>query len=444
MNKELELLLTNKDYKKLKEELLNLNEQDIASIIQETREEEMLKIYRLLPKSVASEVFVNLPIELQQIFITKMSSDEAGALIEAIASDDATDLLDEMPAMMVAKILANTTKETRREINELLKYPEDSAGSIMTTEYLDFKVGSTVSSCIDKIRKEGKDKETINNCFVLSGTRRLLGSVEIKDLLLALSSEKIEDIMTTQDIYAMTTEDQESVALNFKKYDLLAMPVVDSEKKMVGIITVDDIVDIIDEEASEDIDKMAAITPLDKPYLSRSVFEIFKSRIPWLLLLMISATFTSMIIQKYETALASVVILTSFIPMFMDTAGNAGSQTSVTVIRGLATNEIKFKDTFKVLFKEARISILCGLTLALCNFAKLLLFDKVSITIALVVCLTLFVTIICAKIIGAVLPLLAKKLGFDPAVMASPFITTIVDALSLIVYFTIATMLLDI
>lgn len=444
MQKKLETLLENQEYKKLKEELLKLNEQDIAIILQEASVEEIFKIYRLLPKDIASDVFVNLPIETEQDLITKMTSEEAGSLIEDLASDDAVDILDEMPAMIVSKILANTTKETRKEINELLNYPEDSAGSIMTTEYLDFKIGDTIDLAIKKIKKEGKDKETINNCFVLSSTRKLIGSVEIKDILLASDNTKIEDIMDTNIIYCETLDDQEKVALNFKKYDLLAMPVVDSEKKMVGIITVDDIVDIIEEEASEDIDKMAAITPIDKPYLSRSVFAIFKSRIPWLLLLMISATFTSMIIQKYEAALASVVILTSFIPMFMDTAGNAGSQASVTIIRGLATNEIKFKDTLKVLFKEIRISILCGITLSLCNFAKLMLFDKVSVSIALVVCVTLLVTIIFAKIIGSMLPLLAKKLGFDPAVMASPFITTIVDALSLMVYFNVASLILGI
>lgn len=444
MQKKLETLLENQEYKKLKEELLKLNEQDIAIILQEASVEEIFKIYRLLPKDIASDVFVNLPIETEQDLITKMTSEEAGALIEDLASDDAVDILDEMPAMIVSKILANTTKETRKEINELLNYPEDSAGSIMTTEYLDFKIGDTIDLAIKKIKKEGKDKETINNCFVLSSTRKLIGSVEIKDILLASDNTKIEDIMDTNIIYCETLDDQEKVALNFKKYDLLAMPVVDSEKKMVGIITIDDIVDIIEEEASEDIDKMAAITPIDKPYLSRSVFAIFKSRIPWLLLLMISATFTSMIIQKYEAALASVVILTSFIPMFMDTAGNAGSQASVTIIRGLATNEIKFKDTLKVLFKEIRISILCGITLSLCNFAKLMLFDKVSVSIALVVCVTLLVTIIFAKIIGSMLPLLAKKLGFDPAVMASPFITTIVDALSLMVYFNVASLILGI
>lgn len=444
MQKKLETLLENQEYKKLKEELLKLNEQDIAIILQEASVEEIFKIYRLLPKDIASDVFVNLPIETEQDLITKMTSEEAGSLIEDLASDDAVDILDEMPAMIVSKILANTTKETRKEINELLNYPEDSAGSIMTTEYLDFKIGDTIDLAIKKIKKEGKDKETINNCFVLSSTRKLIGSVEIKDILLASDNTKIEDIMDTNIIYCETLDDQEKVALNFKKYDLLAMPVVDSEKKMVGIITIDDIVDIIEEEASEDIDKMAAITPIDKPYLSRSVFAIFKSRIPWLLLLMISATFTSMIIQKYEAALASVVILTSFIPMFMDTAGNAGSQTSVTIIRGLATNEIKFKDTLKVLFKEIRISILCGITLSLCNFAKLMLFDKVSVSIALVVCVTLLVTIIFAKIIGSMLPLLAKKLGFDPAVMASPFITTIVDALSLMVYFNVASLILGI
>jgi magnesium transporter len=361
-----------------------------------------------------------------------------------LASDDATDLLDEMPANVVTRILANTTKETRRDINELLKYPEDSAGSIMTLEYLDFKNNMTIGKCLEKIRKEGSDKETITNCYVLDENRTLLGSVEIKDLLLADIDRNITTIMDEDVISIETLVDQEIVAEMFKKYDLLAMPVVDSEKKMVGIITIDDIVDILEKETNEDIAKMAAITPSDKPYLSSSIFEIFKKRIPWLLLLMISATFTSLIIQKYEAALATMVILTSYIPMFMDSAGNAGSQSSVTIIRSLAINEIEFKDFLKVIWKELRVSILCGLTLALANLVKLLVIDKISIKVASVVCLTLFITIIFAKMIGSTLPLVAKKMGFDPAVMASPFITTIVDAVSLIVYFNIATLILGI
>lgn len=442
MEKKILNLIAKEDYVNLKKLLVNINEQDFASLIQDLEPERVIKIFRLLPKSVAAEVFVYLPIDFQHEIISAMSAKDAGLFIEELASDDATDLFDEMPANVVAKILSNTTKETRRDINELLKYPEDSAGSIMTVEYLDFKDTMTIENCIVKIRKEGAEKETINNCYVLSETRELLGSVTLKSLLLTDPHDFVNTVMEDQEIYAETLEDQESVAEKFKKYDLLSIPVVDSEKRMVGIITIDDIVDIMEEETSEDIAKMAAITPSDKPYLSSSVFEIWKKRIPWLLLLMISATFTSMIIQKYELALASMVILTSYIPMFMDTAGNAGSQASVTIIRGLAVNELQFRDILKVIWKELRVSILCGLSLALCNFAKLLLFDRISVMIAVVVCLTLLITVVFAKIIGCSLPLIAKKIGFDPAVMASPFITTIVDAVSLIVYFTIATNLL--
>ncbi|MBQ6841101.1 MAG: magnesium transporter [Bacilli bacterium] len=440
-NKILELI-KNEDYINLKKELVDINEYDLAEIIGNLEPSVLVKIFRLLPKTIAAEVFVNLPIETAQEIITLMSVKDAGAMIDELASDDATDLFDEMPANVVTKILANTTKETRRDINDLLKYPEDSAGSIMTVEYLDFKENMTIQKCIDKIRRDGADKETINNCYVLDNKRKLLGSVEIKDILLSEPDTLISEIMEDQEIYAETLEDQELVADKFKKYDLLAIPVVDSERRMVGIITVDDIVDIMEEETNEDIAKMAAITPSDKPYLSQSVWEIWKTRIPWLLLLMISATFTSMIIQKYEAALATMVILTSYIPMFMDTAGNAGSQSSVTIIRSLAVNEIVFKDFFKVLWKELLISFLCGFVLAGCNFLKLLLLDKVGVMVALVVALTLLVTVIFAKVIGSTLPLIAKKVGFDPAVMASPFITTIVDAIALVVYFNIATMLL--
>ena len=428
-------LIANEDYINLKKELVDVNEYDLAEMIGDLEVSILVKIFRLLPKSMAAEVFVHLPIEVEQELITLMSEKDAGAIINELASDDATDLFDEMPANVVTKILANTTKETRNEINELLKYPEDSAGSIMTIEYLDFKENMTVQNCIEKIRKEGADKETINNCYVLDNKRKLLGSVEIRDLLLADANRVISEIMEEQEIYAETLEDQEIVAEKFKNYDLLAMPVVDSEKRMVGIITVDDIMDIVEEETNEDIAKMAAITPSDKAYLSQSVWEIWKTRIPWLLLLMVSATFTSMIIQKYEAALATMVILTSYIPMFMDTAGNAGSQASVTIIRSLAINEIEFKDFLKVVF-------LCGIVLAGCNFLKLLLLDQVGMSVALVVGLTLFVTVVFAKIIGSTLPLIAKKIGFDPAVMASPFITTIVDAIALVVYFNIASMLL--
>ncbi|MBR4231049.1 MAG: magnesium transporter [Bacilli bacterium] len=444
MKEKILALIENGEYQNLKKDLEELNEQDIADILEEVSSNEVIKIFRLLPKNKAADVFVYLPLDDQHEIISLMSLKDAGSFVDMLASDDATDLLDEMPANVVTKILANTTKETRKGINELLKYPDSSAGSIMTLEYLDFKNNMTIGKCLEKIRKEGSDKETITNCYVLDENRTLLGSVEIKDLLLADIDRNITTIMDEDVISIDTLVDQEIAAEMFKKYDLLAMPVVDSEKKMVGIITIDDIVDILEKETNEDIAKMAAITPSDKPYLSSSIFEIFRKRIPWLLLLMISATFTSLIIQKYEAALATMVILTSYIPMFMDSAGNAGSQSSVTIIRSLAINEIEFRDFLKVIWKELRVSILCGLTLALANLVKLLVIDKISIKVASVVCLTLFITIIFAKMIGSTLPLIAKKLGFDPAVMASPFITTIVDAVSLIVYFNIATLILGI
>jgi len=354
-NKILELIVK-EDYLNLKKELENINEQDLAELIGDLDSKQLVKIFRLLSKTMAAEVFSYLPIETAQELITVMSAKDAGQIIDLMASDDATDLFDEMPANVVTKILASTTKETRRDINELLKYPEDSAGSIMTVEYLDFKENMTIQECISKIRRDGAEKETINNCYVLDNKRKMLGSVEIKDLLLSAPDTLVKDIMEDQEIYAETLEDQEVVAEKFKKYDLLAMPVVDSEKRMVGIITIDDIIDIMEEETNEDIAKMAAITPSDKSYLSLSVWEIWKTRIPWLLLLMVSATFTSMIIQKYEAALATMVILTSYIPMFMDTAGNAGSQTSVTIIRSLAVSELTFKDFFKVVFKFFNLS----------------------------------------------------------------------------------------
>lgn len=337
-----------------------------------------------------------------------------------------------------------TTAETRKDINTLLMYPEDSAGSIMTVEIADLKENDTVKSAISKIKKFSIESETIDYCYVLDNKRTLLGIVSLKQLLFASSNTLIKNIMDRDICYVNTLDDQEVVAYAFQKYDLTVMPVVDKEGRLVGIVTIDDIVDILEEEATEDIEKMAGIVSSDKPYMKTSVFETWKKRIPWLMLLMISATFTGQIISNYENALATYVVLTSYIPMFMDTGGNAGGQVSVTIIRGLSLNEIKFKDVFSIIFKEFRVGILIGLTLALTNFIKLMLFDKVGLIISLVICVTLIITIILAKLIGCILPILAKKLGFDPAVMASPFITTIVDACSLIIYFKIAVLFLNI
>lgn len=436
--------LDQKQYVKLREWIRNVNVADIAAMMEELDEEIQLKMFRILPKDMAADIFSYLPIEVEQQIITSISDREAGKIIDNLMADDATDLLEEMPANIVKRLLANASQETRRDINHLLRYPEDSAGSIMTVEFMDLKEGQTVRQAIDRIKKAAFDSETINICYVLDYQRRLKGTVALRYLLMKDPDEKIGDIMHENVISLHTLMDQEEVARQFQKYDFTAMPVVDNENRLVGIITVDDVVDILQEEATEDMEKMAAIVPSDKPYLKTTVFETWKKRIPWLLLLMISATFTGKIIASFEDALSVYVVLTTFIPMLMDTGGNAGGQASVTVIRGLSLNEISFSDTAKVLWKEIRVAVLCGITLAAANFVKLMIVDRVTLPVAAVVCLTLVAAVFFAKIVGSMLPIAAKKMGFDPAVMASPFITTIVDALSLLIYFKIATLLLGI
>ena len=437
-------LLENKLYLEARREIAEMNPVDIAALIEEFPEEERTKIFRLLPKSLAADVFSYLPIELEQDIIVALSDKEAGHILDNLNADDAADLIDEMPANVVKKLLANADPETRRDINHLLQYPDDSAGSIMTVEFMDLKEAYTVEQSLRKIRMEGIDKETINTCYILNPHRRLIGAISLRRLLLSDPVEKMSNIMEDHVISVSTRTDQEEVAQLFQKYDFTSIPVVDSENRLVGIITVDDIVDILQQEATEDIEKMAAITPTDKPYMKTGVLETWKKRIPWLLILMISATFTGKIISHYEAALASYVVLTAFIPMLMDTGGNAGSQASVSIIRGLSLNEIDYGDTLKILMKEWLVGVLIGATLAAANFVKLLIIDRVTITIAAVVCMTLIVTVIFAKLVGCSLPILAKRLGFDPAVMASPFITTIVDALSLMMYFKIAGVILHI
>jgi len=437
-------LIENKKYVQLREELSSLNVADVAALFEELSSEEVVKIFRLLPKTMAAEIFSYLPLEEQQEIIKILSAKEAANIVDNLFADDAADLMDEMPSSMVKRILANTEPDTRRDINHLLQYPEASAGSIMTVEFVDFKEDITVEEAIKIIRRDGVDKVTIDYCYVLNKQRVLLGIVSIRSLLLSEPTEKIRNIMHENVITISTRKDQEEVAHTFQKYDFNAMPVVDSEERLVGIITVDDVVDIMQQEATEDIEKMAAIVPADKPYMKTGVIESWKNRIPWLLLLMISATFTGKIIQHYEEALAAYVVLTSFIPMFMDTGGNAGGQSSVMIIRSISLNEIEFGDILGIIWKEFRIGVLAGVTLALANFVKLMLIDRVTVKIAIVVCLTLMITVILAKLVGCILPLLAKKTGFDPAVMSSPFITTIIDALSLIIYFTIASNLLNI
>ena len=431
-------LLENKQYTSLRQALTELNDADVAVILENLDEEDRLKIFRILPKSMAADVFSYLELENQQMIITSLAEKEAAGIINNLMADDATDLLEEMPANIVKKLLANATPEVRRDINHLLQYPEDSAGSIMTVEFLDLKEHLTVQEAIERIRRQGVDSETINICYVLDQSRMLIGTVALRYLLLSEPDAIIGEIMHENVIAVNTLMDQEEVARQFQKYDFTAMPVVDNENRLVGIITVDDIVDILQEEATEDIEKMAAITPSDKPYLRTGIWETWKNRIPWLLLLMLSATFTGSIIAYFEGALSSCVILTAYMPMLMGAGGNAGSQSSVAIIRSLSLNEVRFKDWLRVLWKESGVAILCGITLAIASFAKLMLFDHLTLAVALVVSVSLALTVLIAKIVGCMLPLLAKKIGFDPAVMASPFITTIVDALSLLIYFAIA------
>lgn len=437
-------LLETKQYTTLRQKIAEMNGADIATVMEELDQGDMLKILRILPKNLAADVFSYMEVESQQFIITSLSEKDAAGIINNLMADDAADLLEEMPANVVKKLLANANPETRRDINDLLQYPEDSAGSIMTVEYVDLKENMTVEEAIARIRKIGMDSETINICYVLDAKRKLVGTVALRYLLISPGDAVISDIMHENVIYINTLMDQEEVARQFQKYDFTAMPVVDNEKRLVGIITVDDIVDILQEEATEDMEKMAAIVPSDKPYMKTSVIETWKKRMPWLLLLMISAAFTGSILTTFEDALMAYGVLIAYIPMLMDTGGNAGGQASVTIIRGLSLNEIEFGDALRVVWKEMRVAFLCGTTLAAANFVKLLLFDRVGLMVALVVCLTLIASVMIAKVVGCMLPMLARRIGFDPAVMASPFITTIVDALSLVIYFAIATKILHV
>ena len=437
-------LLKEKKLAKIKKELKDMNEFDIAELIQDLPENMLIQTFRLLPKDMASDVFVNMDEDIQRKLISALTNKEATAIIEDMYTDDAADLFEEMPAMVVSKLLSGVSKETRTSINRLLNYPENSAGSLMAIEYIHLKKGLTIKESIDRIRKQKNDFVSYDSCFVTDKERKLLGYVDVKSLLINPLDTLIDDIMEECEHVITTLMDQEEVANIFQDYDYNTLPVVDSENRLVGIITIDDIIDIIEQEATEDIEKMAAITPTDKPYMKTGVIETWFKRIPWLLLLMISAAFTGSIITHFENALATYVVLTAFIPMLMDTVGNAGSQASVSVIRGLSLEEIEYHDIFKVIWKEARVSLLCGLTLAIANFGKLMLFDKVGLEIAFIVCSTLIMTVLVAKLIGCSLPILAKKIGFDPAVMASPFITTLVDACSLLIYFKFASFLLGI
>jgi magnesium transporter len=434
-------LLERKKYHSVRDILIEMHPADIASMFEELTERQISLLFRLLPKEQAAETFVELEPDTQESLIKAFSDNELKEVLDELYLDDTVDLVEEMPANVVRRILGNTDEDTRKMINEILKYPKDSAGSIMTIEYVNLKENMTVADAFQTIRRTGIDKETIYSCYVTDQNRRLKGIVSAKDLLLAESDAHISDIMDEDVISVFTTDDKEEVAQKIQTYDLLAVPVVDGENRLVGIITVDDAIDVMEQEATEDIEMMAAITPTDKPYLKTGVLETWWKRIPWLLLLMISATFTSIIINHYDTALTAFG-LAAFMPMLMDTGGNAGSQASVTIIRGLSLGEIEMNDILRIIWKEFRVSLLCGITMAIATFGKIMLVDRPDMMIAVVVSLTLICTIITAKLVGCTLPMLAKRIGFDPAVMASPFITTIVDALSLMLYFWIATALL--
>ncbi len=444
-------LVQTKQFRKLRSILMEMNEVDVAEFLDELGPEETILVFRLLPKEQAAEVFAELEdSDDQERLINALNDKELREVLDELYLDDTVDVIEDMPANVVSRILRNSDPASRSQINQLLNYPKDSAGSIMTTEYVFLHPDATVEESFARIRKEGMDKETIYTCYVTQN-RVLLGVVTVRRLLLSAYETKIRDIMETNVLSVNTHDDKEDVAQMLNKYDLSAIPVVDGDNRLVGIVTFDDAMDVIEEETTEDFEKMAAILPSDKPYLKTGVFETWRSRIPWLMLLMLSATFTGIIITKFESALAACVVLTSFIPMLSGTGGNSGSQSSTAVIRALSLDEIEFSDMAAVVWKESRVAVLCGVCLACANFVKMMIVDRwlmgnpdVTPLVALVVCLTLVFTVLCAKVVGCTLPMAAEKIGIDPAVMASPFITTIVDALSLLIYFFFATQLLGV
>lgn len=443
-------LIENRRFVKLKEILSEMQPADIAEIFEEAKDKEIPVLFRILPKELAAEVFVEFDSDKQKLLVNAFSDNELREVLDELFMDDTVDLIEEMPATVAKRILKHTDANTRRMINQLLAYPDDSAGSIMTTEYIDLKKNMTVDEALDRIRNKGIDTETIYTCYVIDSRRNLLGTVSLRDLILNKKDCIVKDLMDENVIYANTLDDKGEVVALFDRYDMLALPVVDKERRLVGLITVDDAIDVMQEETSEDIEKMAAILPSERTYLKTGVFETFKSRIPWLLFLMISATFTGAIISSFEARLAQCIALVAFIPMLMGTGGNAGSQTSVSVIRALSLGDIEFKDILKVIWKELRVAVIIGIVLGVINFIKLYLVDFLwlhtfdtgaEIVEMATICLTLIFVIIVAKLLGAVLPIVAKKLGLDPAVMASPLVTTILDAVSLLIYFGIAAVL---
>ena len=436
-------LTEERKFASLRDLLETLNPADIAGILSGVQEPLLPAVFRLLPKDLAANTFVEMDGDTKQALIRSFSDSELKAVIDELYMDDAVDLIEEMPANVVQRILAQADPDTRKQINEILKYPEDSAGSVMTTEFVALRPDTTAEQAIEQIRATGVDKETINNCYVTDAKYHLLGVVTIRALILAAPDQTCENLMTANVISVTTQADQEQAVQTMSKYNFTALPVVDGENRLVGIITADDAMDIMEEEATEDISKMAAITPSDTIYLKTSVLALWKNRIPWLLLLMISATFTGIVITQFEDSLAACAALIAYIPMLMDTGGNSGSQSSVTVIRSLSLKELQFRDIFRVMWKEFRVAIMCGASLAICNFAKMMLLDRAALPVTLTVCLTLMCTVLLAKLVGCALPMLAKRIGLDPAVMASPFITTIVDVISLLIYFQFATWLIS-
>ena len=447
----LEALIEAKKYTTLRDILVTMNASDIAALFEDVPEAKLPLLFRLLPKELAAETFVEMEPEAQELLIQGFSDNELKEVVDELYVDDAVDIVEEMPANVVKRILKQADPEMRKMINEILKYPDDSAGSIMTTEYVSLRPDMTAEEAIKRIRRTGVDKETIYTCYVTDKNRKLIGMISLRTLLLCEDDDVLEEVMEPNVISVNTLEDQESVAQMMAKYDWAAMPVVDQENRLVGIVTVDDAIDVLQEETTEDFEKLAGMTPTDKPYLRTGVLETWKSRIPWLLILMLSATLTSMVLTSFETSLAACTVLTAFIPMLTGTGGNSGTQSSVAVIRALSLGEVEFVDTIRVIWKEIRVAVLCGVTLAACNFVKLLVVDRmilgntgVNVSVAAVICVTMVFTVLCAKTVGCVLPLLAEKIHLDPAVMASPFISTIVDVLTLLIYFQVAKAILHI
>ena len=439
---QVEDLVERKRWPDLRDMLCLLEPADISAILSELPEDRLPLLYRLLPKELAAEVFVEMEPEEQELLIKSFSDTELKEVLEELYVDDTVDIIEEMPASVVKRILQHADPETRKSVNEILKYPEDSAGSIMTTEFVDLKRDMTVEDAFKRIRRTGVDKETINICYVTDTSRHLLGLVSIRTLLLADEEDIIEDIMETNVIFATTLEDKEDVAQQLSKYDFLAMPVVDKESRLVGIVTIDDAIDVMEEEATEDFEKMAAMAPSERPYLKTGVFTLARHRIVWLLVLMISGMITGGILGRYEAAFSAMPLLVTFIPMLTDTGGNAGSQSSTLVIRGMAVGEIRLRDFARVFWKELRVSMLVGAALSTVNYVRLILTYPGQTATALTVAAALFVTVLLAKTVGGVLPMAAKFFKADPAIMAAPLITTIVDAISLVVYFNIASALL--